>query len=135
MAHSAVVSAFRARLATGWTRCPVQADVNIGGAVPATPFIEVQFPVSSAAQKSVGAPGSNIWREEGGCLLTLHVERQSGADAWLPWIDELADLFRGKSFAGVQTSAPNSAIYSDENEDGQTFKLRLAIPYQFDLIG
>lgn len=135
MAHSAVVAAFRTRLADGWSNCPVQVDMNIGSEIPQTPFIEVQFPVSTAAQKSVGAPGSNYWREEGGCLLTLHVERQTGADAWLPWIDELASLFRGKSFAGVKTFAPNSAIYSDENEDGQTFKLRVAVPYQYDLIG
>lgn len=135
MANSAVVAAFRGRLASLWTRCPVQGDVNVGATVPSTPFIEVQFPVSTASQKSIGAPGANIWREEGGCLLTLHVERQSGADAWLPWVDELASIFRGKNFDGVQTFAPNSAIYSDENEDGQTFKLRVAVPYQHDLIG
>lgn len=135
MAHSQVVAAFRARLASEWNNCPVQGDVNIGAGVPETPFIEVQFPVSTSTQKSVGAPGANFWREEGGCLLTLHVERQSGADAWLPWVDDLASIFRGKSFDGVQTYAPTSAIYSDENEDGQTFKLRVAIPYDFDLIG
>lgn len=135
MAQSAVVAAFRARLAAEWSLCAVQGDVNIGGEVPQTPFLEVQFPVSTAAQKSVGAPGANIWREEGGCLLTLHVERNSGADAWLPWVDQLASLFRGKRFDGVQTYAPNSAIYNDENENGQTFKLRVAVPYKFDLIG
>jgi hypothetical protein len=135
MAHSAVVAAFRARLASHWTNCSVQGDVNVGGKVPATPFVEVQFPVSTAEQKSIGAPGANIWREAGGCLFTLHVESQSGADQWLPWMDELADLFRGKNFAGVQTFAPNSAIYSDDNDDGQVFKLRVAVPYQFDLIG
>lgn len=135
MAHSNVVAAFRARLATNWTLCAVQADTNKGSAVPAMPFIEVMFPVANGWQQSVGAPGANIWREEGGCLLILNVERDSGAEAWLPWLDALAALFRGKSFGGVQTYAPTSAVIDDDNENGQAFQLRLAIPYQFDLIG
>ena len=135
MAHSNVVAAFRGRVTNNWTRCPVQADTNITSDLPPLPCLELQFPVANGWQQSIGAPGANVWREEGVCLLILKVERNSGADAWLPWVDELAALFRGKSFNGVQTYAPTSAIYDDDNEEGQAFQLRLAIPYQFDLIG
>lgn len=135
MAHSQIVAAFRARLADNWTNCPVLTDTNVTDDLPSMPFLQLMFPVSNAWQASVGAPSNNVWREEGGALLILNVERNSGADAWLPWIDELAQLFRGKNFDGVQTYAPTSAYYDDDNEEGQAFQLRLAVPFDFDLVG
>jgi hypothetical protein len=135
MAHSDVVTAVQARLAAGWSHCPVQADLNTGDRLPAAPFLTVLYPLSNAVQMSVGAPGANIWREEGVFLLVLEVERGRGTSDYQPWADELAALFRGKNFDGVQTFAPTSSPLGDDNEDGNFFKLSVAVPYQFDLIG
>lgn len=135
MAHSNVIAAFHARLTAGWNKCAVLEDANKSAAVPTLPFLEVQFPVSNAQQMSVGAPGDNVWREEGGCLLILSVERGSGANGWAVWADELADLFRGKAFDGVTTGAPASSEYDDGNESGQVYQLRIAVPYDYDLHG
>ncbi|ETR75067.1 hypothetical protein X566_20130 [Afipia sp. P52-10] len=135
MAHANVIAAFRARLAANWSRCAVKDDNNTLQEPPAPPFIEVLFPVASAQQMSVGAPGANLWREEGGCLLVLNIERGAGAKDWAPWADELAAIFRGKNFDGVQTFAPTSAEFENSNEDGNFYQIGVAITYQYDLIG
>lgn len=137
MAHSNVVAAFRDRLQSEWTHaaeCSILTDLNVGD-LPARPFLQIMFPVANAWQMTVGAPGANIWREEGGCLIVLNVERNAGADEWLPWMDEIAAIFRGKVFDGVRTDAPTSAAYEDDNEEGNSFELRVAVPYEYDIIG
>lgn len=135
MAHANVIAAFRDRLDANWTRCAVKNDNNTTQTPPAAPFIEVLFLVSNAQQMSVGAPGANLWREEGGCLLVLNVERGTGAAVWAPWIDEIAAIFRGKNFDGVQTFAPTSAEFENDNEDGNFYRIGVAVPYTYDIIG
>lgn len=136
MAHADVVAAVHSRLAASWSRCPVLADVNLAaGEVPAPPFLTMLFPLANSEQMSVGAPGANIWREEGVFQIVLKIQRGTGLAGWLQWGDELAALFRGKNFDGIQTFAPTTATFDDDNEDGQYFELSVAVPYQFDLIG
>lgn len=135
MAEEAVDTAVKARLAAHWDKCGVVPDLNTNQKLPAAPFLTVVYPVVNADQMSIGAPGANIWRETGVFLLVLHVERGKGAAAWLGWTRELASLFRGKSFDGVQTFAPTSAPLDNDNESGNFYQLSVAVPYQYDLIG
>ncbi|WP_029002724.1 phage tail terminator-like protein [Azorhizobium doebereinerae] len=135
MASGAVKAAVRARLADNWTRCEVfypngpEAEVPTGG----TEFLSVQFPVSSEKQITVGTPGDNVFREEGGIRFVLSIPRDAGTEEYDPWMDELAALFRGKQFGVVTTYAPSSAVLDDRNADGAYFKLAIAVPYYADL--
>lgn len=139
MARLAVISAVEARLAANWTLCPIIGGLStddrppsIDGAV--APFLAVQYPVANSEQLTFGAPGANFWREEGAIRLVIHVGRQDGATG-LAWADQLAALFRGKDFDGVQTFAPSSPAIDDRNDDGLYLQLSFAVPYHFDFIG
>jgi hypothetical protein len=136
MAHSSVVQAVEARLVAGFTSCPVFVE-NTTSDTPgdASAFAILQFPYSRSEQASIGDPGGNWYREEGGFRVALAVERGAGAHQGRQWLDEIAALFRGKSFDGVRTYAPGSAATDDRNEDGVYFVLSIAIPYDFHITG
>ncbi|WP_286718223.1 phage tail terminator-like protein [Devosia sp. 63-57] len=136
MAQAAVVAAFAARLSS-WAQiglCPI-IDENTGGQVPAdgSPYMVMQFPFSESVRASFGAPGNNIYREEGAARLVLHVQRGSGTEEARAWADSLASHFRGKHFDGVETFAPSSA--DSGNSNGLYFVVAIAVPYRFDITG
>ncbi|WP_132254735.1 phage tail terminator-like protein [Methylobacterium segetis] len=131
-----VVDAVEARLASDWDRCPV-FGINQQGETPKTgsPFVQVSYPVANGEQLTVGAPGANIYRETGTFRLVINSRRGRGVVEGLAWADELAALFRGKEFGGVQTFAPSSPVIDDRNEEGMYFVLSLSVPYQADITG
>lgn len=139
-----VVAAVEARLADGWTHCPVRGFDDDNGEPPAdaSAFLVVQYPVSMSDQITIGAPGSNVFREEGAFRLVLAMPRTiEGRLLALVWTDELARLFRGKQFGasadfmGVTTHAPTSPAIEDDTDNGNYLLLSIAVPYQADLLG
>lgn len=136
MASTAVMAAVRARLDTHWSRCPVHYP-NETAQTPAdgSPFLAVQYPLASEEMVSIGAPGSNLYREEGGIRFLLAIPRGSGVQHWGVWIEDLRTLFRGKRFDGVVTFAAAPAVLDDRNDAGPYWSLTCAVPYQFDLLG
>jgi hypothetical protein len=136
MAHHSVVQAVEARLAAGFTACPIFVE-NDASETPAdgSAFGVLQFPYSRSEQASIGDPGGNWYREEGGFRIVLAVERGAGTLIGRQWLEEVASLFRGKSFDGVRTYAPGSASTDDNSEDGVFFRLSIAIPYDFHITG
>ncbi len=137
MSLLAVSTAVEARLAAHWTRCPVRTLNSTEGDTPAdnSAFLVVQYPVGSAAQISTGAPGANVFRDEGAIRFVLNVETGEGTLRALTWIDELASLFRGKLFDGVRTDAPSPPVIDDRNDAGGWFSLSFSVPYQHDIFG
>lgn len=137
MAKKRVIDAVEARLGQGWQGAPVYGLNGRIGDTPKdrSPYVLVQYPYNTARQLTFGAPGANVWRDEGGIRFVIHVARGSGVAQGLAWAEEIADLFRGKEFGGVQTFAPSSPVIDDANENGNYFILSLVVPYQFDLIG
>ncbi len=98
-------------------------------------YVRVDFPVSHSRQMSIGAPGSNVWREEGAFRLVIYAARGKDLEEALGWAGSLGALFRGKSFDGVQTFAPSPPTTDDQSDTGNYYVLAVAVPYQFDLIG
>lgn len=140
MAQKAVVDAIVQRVKDNWAHaavCPINDDMNDGSAAPADggAYLSFDFPVSNAQQASVGAPGDNIWREEGVARVLLNVPAGSGIATVLQWGDEIAALFRGQYFDGVRTHAPSVASMDASNDAGSYFQIAVAIPYEFDLYG
>lgn len=130
MASKAVMDAVRARLVANWTLCPVVYPNEVGTAPADTSeVLYLQFPVASEEQITVGAPGNNVFREEGAIRFVLEIPRGQGVDAWMPWIEELRALFRGRQFTPVTTWAPSPAILDDRNDDGKFWSLSFAVPY------
>ena len=131
-----VVDAVEARLAAEWSACPV-VGINSGVDAPkdGSSHLVVQYPVSNSSQLTIGAPGQNIWREEGAIRVIINRARGDGLSAALTWADQLAALFRGKNFGGVQTFAPTSPAIDDRNDQGNFFQVSISVPYQADVIG
>lgn len=136
MALKAVVDAVEARLAANWTTCPV-IGANSQGDAPSdgSAYLVVQYPAANSRQASFGAPGANVWREDGAFRLVVHVPRGSGIATLLTWSETLAALFRGALFDSVQCFAPSSPTIDDRNEAGNYFTASFAVPYRYDLIG
>lgn len=139
MALSAVSAAVKARLLASPLASDVEVrDINDGkGETPpsGTPFLVIQYPVATSRQLTFGAPGSNIWRDEGAVRFVLNIEAGAGIESWLAWIDDLAALFRGKTFAGVRTYAPTSPVIDDRNDEAGWYKLSFSVPYDHDVVG
>lgn len=136
MPSKAVADAVEARLAALWTRCPV-FDINEEPTGPedGPPFLEVQYPVANRGQITIGAPGSNVFREEGAIRFVLRTERGQGRDAALAWADELALIFQAKQFGGVTTWAASPPTLDGRNYSDNYFTVTFAVPYYADTLG
>jgi hypothetical protein len=130
MAAKAVVDAVLARMQAQWTACPVVPE-NAQGDTPAdaSAFIVVQFPVSSTERWSIG---DRQYREEGGFRLVINVERGGGIDKLMEWGDQLAAIFRYRSFDGVECWTPTSPFTDDRSDEGNYFTGSVVVPYVFD---
>lgn len=127
MAHLSVVKAVEARLKDGFDGCPVFVE-NETGETPAnaTAWALVDFPWSRTEWIS-----ADEFQEEGGFRVLIAVPRKDGAHRARGWLDEIATLFRGQRFEGVQCYAPQSASSDDQSERGAYFRLSLTVPYEF----
>lgn len=135
MASKAVIDAVMARLAANWTLCPIVTD-NVDTRPPASgaTYLEVQFPLANEEQITIGAPGSNLFRERGVIRLVLAIRTGDPLDEALGWLDRLRSLFRGKQFSGVTTYAPSPSVQDNsEYADSTRVLLSSAVPYHADL--
>lgn len=134
MASNAVMTAVKARLAGGWTNCPVP-DINTVGETPAdgSAFLTVQYPVSTEEHVGLGQVGQRVFREEGAIRFVLSVPRGQGIDQATQWADQLRVLFRAAEFSGVTCEAASPAAFDDSNDNGDYFILRVIVPYFYDL--
>lgn len=133
MASKAVMDAVAARVAAGWSRTPVTIP-NVDATVPsdASAFLTVEFPVANETQMSVGAPGANVFREEGAIRFSLSMPVGRGFNPWLGYMDELRSLFRDQTFAGVDTfETPPPSI--DRSADGAYREMSFSVAYQYDI--
>jgi hypothetical protein len=130
------VAAVEARLESLWDRCPI-VGVNLKNeAPPGTPHLLVEYPVAEPPLlMTEGNPGANVWREEGAFRLVLHRPRDEGIMTGLQWAEDLAGLFLGKEFDGVQTFGPTSPAIDDRNTAGPFCRFSIAVPYQHDFVG
>lgn len=127
MAHLSVVQAVERRLKAGFTGCPIYVE-NETSQTPdlATAWALVDFPWSRAEWIT-----ADEFQEEGAFRVVVAVPRKSGGHAARGWLDDIASLFRGQSFEGVQCYAPQSASSDDQSERAAYFRLSLTVPYEF----
>lgn len=134
MAGKMVVDAVAARLSANWTATAIVLDDTADqGPGDGSPYITVQYPTSQENQITIGAPGSNVFRETGVLRIVLSSSTGTGIDQPLIWIDQLRAIFRGKQFSGVTTFAPSPGVENNSNYVAGRFVMSFAVPYQFDL--
>jgi len=132
MASLQVVQAVERRLTENFDSAPFLVE-NDGEGVPVGhgPFLTVQFPWSRSEWHST----DGFFLEEGAFRFVLSVERGTGTHQGREWLDEIASLFRGAEFEGVQTFAPGSATTDDRSEAEGYYRLSIAIPYEYYIKG
>lgn len=136
MASSAVIAAIETRVATYWTATPYYG-LNTMGDPPAdgSAFLTIQYPVANASQISVGSPGAEVFREEGGVRFVLSIPRGAGVAYWQGLLEALLQHFRAAKFSGVNTWAPTSPVFDNSNDNGNYWLLSAVAPYYFDALG
>ncbi|GIQ73190.1 hypothetical protein [Bradyrhizobium sp. RD5-C2] len=134
MARQAVIDAVKARLGDVFNGCPVlDQDAAAQGLADGSMYLVLQFPVANERQITIGAPGANVWREEGAFRLVLSVRTGDPLAPATMLIDQARAIFRGKQFSGVTTYAPSPAVQGDPQFVGGTrVELSSAVPYQSD---
>lgn len=137
---AAARSAIAGLIAANWTHTPI-IGANSDGKVPVddSAFLTVTFPVADGEMLTIGAPGSNFWRETGGARVVLSIPAGKGTnEVDAPWEDRLDALraaLRGKNTNGVITWEPSPVTYDNRSDDGAYFELTFAVEFQLDVIG
>lgn len=136
MARQAVCDAVEAHLSANWSRAAIFGE-NSEGLTPAdgSPFVVVQYPFVSSSQISIGAPGNNVWRDDGAFRVVIHVARGSGTKIGRQWADEISALFRGKDLGVLQIGAPTAPVTDDRNAVATYYVLSFSVPYSHDYFG
>lgn len=129
MASPDVIAAVRQRL-DGFTAAPLYFPNE---ALPdGQTFVAVQFPVATEEQASIGAPGSNVFREEGVIRFTIAVRAGSGTEGLGNIATALRNLFRNARFGGVRSYVPTTPVLDDRSDAAGSFKGSFVVPYDFD---
>lgn len=137
MPSKEVVDAVNTVLA-GWTAATIIGPNASDNEPPqdGSPYVQVDYPLSESRQLTIGSPGANVFREEGVFRLVIHAVRGAGVDAGLVWAAELAALFRNYDDGdGFRTFAPSPPTTDDDSESGNYYRLSIAVPYFYDIIG
>ena len=102
-------------------------------------WLALSYPVLTETMMTVGAPGANLWRQEGGLRVALFVPIGSGIDSpGAPWdsrIDDLRAALRGKVFGPVTTFEASPPITDNTNDMGAYYELSFVVVFQADVIG
>ena len=140
MASAATRSAINAAIEAAWTHTTIRYGTGPAD-VPAdnSPYLVVTYPFARERQMSIGAPGANRWRTEGGFLVELCIptdEQLTDPETpWLARLDTLRAALRGNTFGGVETFAASPAI-EDESSDREAYYVTsFTVEYQADVIG
>lgn len=137
MPSAAVDTAIKAKLAAGWTACPVVGGSRAGD-LPETiaeppanenAFLVVQYPVVNGSKPVLRGK----YFEDGAIRFVLNVKRDVGQVQGLTWADTLASLFRDyKSDAEhFETFVPSGTIINDTNDDGVWLSYSVIVPYRY----
>lgn len=131
MAHLLVVQAVENRIRANFDRCPVFVE-NEMAETPSdsSRFIVIDFPWCRSNWVS-----AEEFEEEGGFRVLAAVERATGTHEVRGWLDEIAALFRGARFDGVQCYAPQSPVTDDQSDRDTYFRLEITVPYRFIIQG
>ncbi|HVJ31663.1 MAG TPA: phage tail terminator-like protein [Terriglobia bacterium] len=135
MASAAPAAVIEARLRAQFTAAPIRTandpaadpDANDG------PFVVLEFPGGTAAQITIGSPGSNLFRDLAVFMIHVFVPSQTGEQAARDMAATIAAIFRGKSFSGVDCWAPYPP-QEDTGPNGNWFGVSFATPYKYDLL-
>lgn len=130
MAHYSVVQSVETRVADNFAHCPAYVENELMQTPDdGSAFLIIQFPWSNSIWEEIG--GTPVFKEEGAFRFVLAVTRGQGAHTARQWLGELATLFRGVLFDGIQCFVPDTPVANDDNEMASYYRLSIAVPYWY----
>lgn len=132
MASLAVITAVKARL-VGFATPLHWPNGSARPPADGSAFVAVQFPVALEEQITFGAPGANVFREEGAIRFVISARRGTGPESLGVIAEALRTLFRNARFDGVRCYAPSSPVFDDRGDDAGFFKAAIVVPYDHDI--
>ncbi len=134
MASLAVINAVKARITASYSDSIVfHPNESFVPPSDGAAFITVQYPIASEEQTSFGAPGNNVFREEGVVRFVIAVPAGTGIEGAAGIAATLRTLFRSARFDGVRCYAPTSLVFNDQADEGNYCRGSIAVPYDFDI--
>ena len=136
MASANVMAEIESAVRAAWTYTPIFAN-NITANVPEdnSAYLIITYPYATETMKSTGAPGSNVFREEGAALISLQIEAGNGLSNWPSLIDGLRSALRAKKLGDVNTMEAPAPFIDYRSDEGAYFVLSFALAYWFDTFG
>lgn len=136
MPHTLVLDAVSTRLEAGWNHCPFEIEASQPHRAPANGalFLAIEFLAEGSSRASIGAPGANIFRDEGVIRFLINQPANASLRDGLALAAELSALFRAADFGGVKTFAPSPATLDRSRSGGNYRVLSVVVPYSFDSI-
>jgi hypothetical protein len=129
------MAAVDARIATYWAGTYLGLNESAETPADGGAFLTVQYPLANATQISIGSPGAEVFREEGGIRFVYSIPRGSGVAYWQGLLEALLGHFRAAKFDGVNTWAPTSPVFDNSNDQGTYWLLAAVVPYFADVLG
>lgn len=126
MAGKAATDAIRARLAANWTLTPIlglNADTQTPG--DGSGWVRIHFPVVADRKTTLGMD----FRETGSARIIVATPIGDGLDISNAWCDQIAAIFRGQRFDGVECYAPS---IREGVDFGSYFEAAVIVPYRYD---
>lgn len=138
MAHAIVCDTVEAHLAAQWAHPDIPiVGQNADGSAPTdgSSFLKVDFPWCKARPISIGSPGSNVHREEGGFRVIIYTPKGTGADVPRTWSAEIESMFRGRDLGNGLVCFSPATANDDQDNSGNYFVTAVAVLYEFDILG
>lgn len=134
MAHPFVIKAVSDRLAAGFIEpdCPIVGINERPGADRSrTAFVTLQFPYSTSAPATLGAPSGQWWMEEGSFRFVISMPKGEGLGRGPEWAERIASLYRGEELGDLVCLTASSPSIDDHNDGEAFFRLSFTVTYEF----
>lgn len=139
MASAVVMATIDAYVDANWSGTLVTPNSTMTPPADGSAFIEVSYPIAVEEQMSVGAPGNNVWREEGTVRIEFMIPSGTGLQTMTVQADALRAALRGKVLAPasghLRTEEASPLIPMGDSDDGNYAVHSFQVRYLYDIHG
>lgn len=127
MARKTAADAIRARLASNWSNSVI-LGVNSDMQTPTdgSPWVRVSFPVASDRKLTLGAS----YKDDSSAFIAVATELAIGIDKSEEWCEEIASIYRGQKFDGVDCEFAAPTI-NQGHDEGSYWIASVVVPYRY----